>query len=313
VADYVQRYSDAQAEEFAKRIEKVYAQAAKEVKQKMKAFEEAHKKRDAKMQQQVKDGTITKAQYQQWMAGQVFQGEQWKRRVEDITDVYVNADAKAREILGGTTKNVFAEAANYTAYDIEKNVKGSIAFNTYDRKTVERMIKDDPQILPEWKINEKKDYDWNYKRVNNAVTQGIIQGDSVYDIGKRLTVDLSAKNASKMDMFARTAITGAQNAGRVERLKEVKDMGVHVKKKWLVVHDNRVRDAHADLDGVEAEVDEPFHNEFGDIDYPGDPSADPANVYNCRCSLIYVYPKYEQKETHHFESYAEWKERNKNP
>ena len=39
------------------------------------------------------------------------------------------------------------------------------------------------------------------------------------------------------------------------------------------------------LDGQLADVDKPFHSELGDIMYPGDPEADPANVYNCRCTL----------------------------
>lgn len=32
-------------------------------------------------------------------------------------------------------------------------------------------------------------------------------------------------------------------------------------------------------------MDKPFESELGDIMYPGDPSADPANVYNCRCTI----------------------------
>lgn len=308
MADYAQRYSDAQADKLSKRFAKVYGQAAKEIDGKLKSFKKQHEIIDGRMRQKVKSGEITEKQYQQWLKGQVFQGKQWENKLKSITETYVNADKKARELLGETSKNVFAEAGNYQAYRTGIDVNGAVAFDMYDRKTVDRLIKDRPQLLPEWKIDEPKDYKWNYNRVNNAVTQGILQGESVYDIGKRLTADLSAKNASKMDMFARTAITGAQNSGRIERLHEAEEMGIKVKKRWLAAHDDRVRDAHADLDGVEVDVDEPFHSLLGDIDYPGDPTADPANVYNCRCTLIYVYPEYKDKQ--HFEehqTYAEWK------
>lgn len=308
MADYIEKFTEAQAKIFAKKIKEVYGQAAKEVNQKIQKFLAGHKIIAARMLEQVKRGEITQADYKKWLRGQVFIGDRWKAKVDDITSVYVNADAKAREILGGVQKTVFAEAANRTAYDISKDFFGAISFDIYDQKTVERLLKDNPKMLPEWKINEKKDYVWNEKRVQNAVTQGIIQGESVYDIGARLTDELSAQNASKMDMFARTAMTGAQNAGRVERMKETEATGIRVKKKWLAVRDNNVRDAHADLDGVEVDADEDFKSSLGPIAYPGDPTADPANVYNCRCTLIYVYPKYEPKhETHHFPSYKEWK------
>ncbi len=75
----------------------------------------------------------------------------------------------------------------------------------------------------------------------------------------------------------------------MERLHEAQDMGIVVKKKWLAAHDDRVRDAHAELDGQEVGIDEPFHSSLGDIMYPGNPTADPALVYNCRCTLTYVY------------------------
>ena len=85
-------------------------------------------------------------------------------------------------------------------------------------------------------------------------------------------------------------ITGAQNAGRMERLHEAQEMGVVIKKKWLATMDKRTRDVHRDeLNGVEVDVDEPFHTSLGDIMFPGDPNADPANTYNCRCTLVYVY------------------------
>ena len=47
----------------------------------------------------------------------------------------------------------------------------------------------------------------------------------------------------------------------------------------------RTAHAHRLLDGQLADVDKPFKSELGDIMYPGDPTADPSNVYNCRCTI----------------------------
>lgn len=314
MADYITRFAEKQAKAFEKRIKEVYGQAAVEVNQKVQSFFAGHRVIARRMLEQVESGEIPMSAYRQWLRSQVFIGKRWKAKVDDITSTYVNADRKAREILGRATATVFMESANRAAYEIGKELRGAISFDIYDAKTVARLLKDNPKMLPEWKINEKKDYIWNQRRVQNAVAQGIIQGESVGAIGKRLTSDLSASNASKMDTFARTAMTGAQNAGRMERLRETEEAGIEVRKKWLAVRDNRVRDTHAELDGQERPVDEPFEVMTDDgrlleIDYPGDPNAPPELVYNCRCTLVYVYPKYEPKhETHHFPSYDEWKE-----
>lgn len=293
MAGYVEKYADKKSDELEQEIRRVYRQAAKEAREKLDAFVKSYKARNAQMLQMVKEGRLSEQDYKKWLIGQIFQGRQWKQKLKDVTDVYVNADAKAREIVGKTSKNVFTESANYTAYSIEKDLQGSVAFNLYDAKTVERLLKDNPKMLPEWKINEKKDYVWNEKRVQNAVMQGIIQGESIAEIGDRLTSELAASNAAKMNMFARTAVNGAQNAGRVERLHETEEMGIEVKKQWLATLDNRTRDTHQALDGQERPVDEPFEVDGMKIDYPGDPNAPPELVYNCRCTLVYVYPKYQ--------------------
>lgn len=88
-------------------------------------------------------------------------------------------------------------------------------------------------------------------------------------------------------------MTSAQNGGRMQMLNEAKDMGINVKKQWLATSDGRTRDSHRHLDGQIRDVDKPFKSDFGRIDYPGDPKAHPADVYNCRCTLVYVYPEYD--------------------
>lgn len=299
MADYVEKYSDKASDELEKQIRQVYKQAAEEVQKKLDDFIRGHKARNAQMLQMVSDGKMSKQDYQKWMRGQVFQSDQWKQKLKDVTEVYVHADEKAREIVGGTSKNVFMEAANYTAYDLEKGMRGAVAFNVYDAKTVERLLKKDPKMLPEWKIDQPKDYKWNEKRVRNAVAQGIIQGESVEEVGDRLTGELATSNATKMDMFARTAINGAQNAGRMDRLHEAEEMGIEVRKKWLATLDQRTRDTHQALDGQEQPIDEPFVVDGMKIDYPGDPFAPPELVYNCRCTLTYVYPKYQHIQHNH--------------
>ena len=62
--------------------------------------------------------------------------------------------------------------------------------------------------------------------------------------------------------------------------------GIVLEKEWIATSDSRTRDWHEELDGVTIPIDEPFENAIGKIMFPGDPSADGANVYNCRCTLV---------------------------
>lgn len=297
MADRIDRYVDGQEAAVNRKIEKIYRGAAAMARKLTDAFFRPYRKESERMRKQVEAGEITKADYQTWLQTHVFAGPDWERTASEITKAYVDADTEARETVGYTDRQTFAEVMNMAADQIEERAprafQSRISFDIVDQKTVDRLVRDNPQLLPEWKINEPKDYMWNYRRVQNTVTQGIVSGKSVHEIGKDLTGTLTAQNGRKMEMFARTALTGAHNAGRVERMKETEAMGVRVLKKWMAVHDARTRDAHADLDGKTAKPDESFESALGPIQYPGDPTADPANVYNCRCTLTYVYPDFD--------------------
>lgn len=291
MSDAASRITDRIIEQTLRKIDKVYFQATKEIRQKMKDFVERHQQKNAEMLQKLKAEKITEAEYKSWLRGQVFIGHQWEAKVKSVAKTMTNANKEAAKIVRGSQMETFAENMNYELFQMEKQLRTLTTFDLYDAQTVSRLIKDKPKLLPEWKIHEKKDYLWNYGKIKNYITQGIIQGEGIPQITKRMVTGLATSNDNKMRMFARTANTEAQNAGRIQRMQQAEEeLDIKPQKMWVATLDNRTRDLHQDLDGQTVNYDEDFITSDGrKIGYPGDPNADPDLVYNCRCTLKEIY------------------------
>ena len=142
-----------------------------------------------------------------------------------------------------------------------------------------------PYYPPQKALKRGIDLEWGKKQIRAAIQSGILRGESIGEIAndlQRRIPDMSRKSALRT---ARTAVTGAQNGGRMDSYKAASDMGIKVRKRWVATKDSRTRDAHQKLDGKTVDWDEPFISKLGEIRYPGDPRAKPANSYNCRCAL----------------------------
>ena len=154
---------------------------------------------------------------------------------------------------------------------------------------VTKALEGDAALLPinglYRKVNVPKDQRWNEKQINSQVMQGIQKGESIPKIAERLKNVTNMSHASAV-RNARTMVTAAENRGRLDSYQQAEDDGIILKKTWLSIHDNRTRDWHRDLDGVTIPLNQPFENAYGEIMFPGDPDAHPANVYNCRCTMI---------------------------
>lgn len=286
MADYGASYTDAELKKLEKKIGVVYKQAEADIKKKMKDFNAKYKVKEAKYLKDLADGKITQEQFDSWKKGQVFQGQQWQAKKDQLADTLLHANETATKIMNGQMTNVFAVNANFMSYSLEHDVGVNFGFGLYDSATVSNLLKADQKLLPEWKINEKKDYTWNNKRVNRVVTQGIIQGERLDQIANRLSDRLVTQNKNKMMTFARTSMTCAQNAGREYSLNAAKDLGINVQKEWMCTLDGRTRDWHRMLDGQKQPLDKPFEVDGLKIRYPGDPEAKPGLVYNCRCTMV---------------------------
>lgn len=310
--DYGAMYADRQIASITKELKATYRTAQRELKEKLADFNKKFEKKNDEKRKQLESGEITAQQYRDWLTGQVFMRNQWESNIRQVNAVLHDINNQSLNLINSKRLDVFAENYNFNAFRAERET--GISFGLYNAQAVAQLVLDDPQLLPEWKIDEEKDYTWNYKKVNNIVKQGIIQGEGVQQITDRLCRDLCTMNENKMKMFARTALTEAQSAGRQQQMQDAHDMGIEVKKQWLATLDGRTRDSHRYLDGKEVPFDKPFKSEFGDIMFPGDLTADAADVFNCRCTIVTIYPKYDtgredwrQNEVIEGQSYAEWK------
>lgn len=285
MSDYAHRWTDWEIAALEQRVKEVYQEAAWDVQGKLNKFIRKFKRDDAMFRKQLEDGKITQADYRDWLAGQVFQGKRWRAQLSDLSDTLTRYNEVANNIINDAAPGVFAMNANWAAFQIEKAGNANMGFGLYDEMTVKRLIRDQPRLLPKSRVDIPKDRLWNQKHITGQITQGIVQGEGLDTIAKRLQ-RVAEMDFNQARTHARTAMTGAQNAGRLETYGRAEQMGIKLQKEWLATLDGHTRHTHAMLDGQKRPMDEPFEVDGYKIMYPGDPSAPPALVYNCRCTMI---------------------------
>lgn len=309
--DYGHEYADKELKSLEKRITKEYKQAAKEVEKKMNDYLAKFADKDAQMKKRLGAGEITASEYAEWRMRQMFTGDRWKAMSETLSADLVNVDKIAAGMINDSLSSSYAENFNYGTYEVESGANMSTSFALYDKNTVANLMKDDPKIIPKANVDIPKDMVWNKRKIISAVTQGILQGEAIPKIAKRLqsVTDMDRRAAIRN---ARTYTTAAENKGRIDSYDRAKDMGINVKKEWLATLDERTRMEHRHLDGMAVDNDEPFEVDGYTIMYPGDPSAEPEMIYNCRCTLVARIVDYKYNDERNDSklgdmTYDEWK------
>ena len=268
---------DSLMETIEAKIKKEYSQAQAERAKKTERYFEAFKKKDAVWQKWVKDGTKTKKEYRAWRASQMAMGKRWENMRDTIATDLANADKIASKIVNDNIPDAYALGHNWGTYEVESGTGINTSYTPYNHAAVEELLKDDPNLLPKSKVKIPKDKLWNRRHLDSAITQGILQGENIPAIAKRLeaVTDMNHKAALRN---ARTMTGSAQNAGHFASYKRAEDMGIDIEKQWLATMDERTRTSHRYLHGETQKMEDEFSN---GLMYPADPDGEPAEVYNC--------------------------------
>lgn len=292
IRDYGEEYTDRELRKLEKRLRKVYTESGQEIREKTADFWMRHRVKSEMYLKMVAEGKMDIKDYQAWLRGQVFQGEQWRVKRDQISEIMYHSNEVAQRMINGETVNIFTFNQNYLKYSIENEVGADLGFQVMDSASVTRLLRDDAHILPNKKLVKGRDMRWNWKNIKNELAKGIIQGESIDKLTTRLTKAVPNRNWKQMRVHARTSFTSAMNGGRLEGMREARDNGIEIKKQWLSTLDERTRWMHQDLDLQEVGIDEPFVVGEYSIMYPADPYAEPAMTYNCRCRLHRTIGKY---------------------
>ena len=287
--DYAHRQTEKLIKKTEKKVREVYGKASEELKTKLDDHMKKFRKKDSEMKKMVEQGLISKEEHAKWRRNNLLAGRRWQQMQDKAASDFRNADKISRKIVNGDRADVYAMNYNWSTYRIEKGLQINTDFTLYSRESVERMLTRNPDMLPpagkitEQAIRDMQAKRWTKRQMQSVATQAIIQGDSIPDIAKRLANEVGEKNCNAMIRNARTMMTGAQNAGRIEAHDRAREMGIKVDDYWVSTFDERTRESHRAMNGEKRGDDGYFSN---GLQFPADPSGDPAEVYNCRCTLV---------------------------
>lgn len=311
MSDQAHNFADRKIAEFQAEVWETYQQAQADAQEALSAFLKRFEKEDAKRRKLVEKGEMTKAEYRSWRQGQILRSKQLSSTLDQVSQAMVNANQVAMAALAGKLPEVYAENANYSAFWVCKETGLAVGFDLVDPDTVQHMLTAGEAVLMLPSVNVAKDMAWNRKLVASQLTQGVLLGESIPKMARRVQ-RVTGSNYATAVRTARTTVTGAENAGRVHSYKRAKDMGIKLQKEWLATLDGRTRHSHRQLDGQKIPNEDGAKFDNG-CRYPGDPQGRYDEICNCRCTLVAAIEGVDTSDAERWSrlpegmTYEEWK------
>lgn len=119
-------------------------------------------------------------------------------------------------------------------------------------------------------------------RLTRQIAAGVAEGETVEQLAARVRSVFTAAKRSRATTIARTAGTGAFEAGQHATHAEA---GIE-RRRWMSAFLPDTRAEHAAADNQEVGLDEPFAVGSEALMYPADPAGSAGNVVNCYCTVL---------------------------
>lgn len=216
------------------------------------------------------------------------------RAIKEQIDEYLKTrslDSIKQDPILQALDKLYVESGSAWAFRVDKEIRRQLnlpRIGTGFSRQIAKLIRDQYRVDM---LNMSKEItDTTKKRIRNILIEGV---DS------SLTVDETAKliqengvTQARARVIARTETVKAANGAA---LANAEDKGYVYQKQWFAVMDKRTRHDHRKLDGQTIDKEDAFsivdkNGITQRMRYPGDDSlgASPAEVINCRCSMLLI-------------------------
>lgn len=309
MGDQAHDFAERKIAEFQAEVRETYQQAQADAQEALSRFLRRFEKEDKRKREKVKAGELSEADYKAWRKGKILRSRQLSSTLDQVSQAMTEANQVAVAALAGRLPEVYAENANFAAFQVCEASGLDLAFSLVDAPTVQHMLTAGEALFHVPALDVAKDVAWNRRLMASQLTQGVLLGESIPKMARRVQ-SVTGSNIATATRTARTAVTGAECAGRVSSYERARDMGIKLKQEWVATLDGRTRHSHRKLDGEKAEVGGTFPN---GCRFPGDPTARYAEICNCRCTLVAAVEGFETDDAKRASklpkgmTYEEWK------
>ena len=271
----------------------IYGQAAEQAAKRLKQYIDAHAKPGEDRQRTPGE------------AAKLFSGVGWRITRHSIAKDLSDANRRALEDINAKSPEAYADGANETLFALYvREAEGGCGQTRGGGAMRDRRRHHEPEDplpytdivaaaliaagLIEFaykRLNRRKDVAYIEKRIQSIAISDALMDKSVSGLADGIARRVAESLRRDMDVTTDDVISSAYDTGIYDTDTEAQRNGVEVYKTWLGIMDNRIRDSHAHLNGQTIPIDHVFHGFNGDLRYPHDPKAPPAETRRCRCRL----------------------------
>jgi len=269
-------------------------------------------------------GEFTKAQATQFLRN--------SRIEQQVVGILGKTIDESQELITESMKVSFDEGFFRTGWAVDQAAGASLGWGTFSDSAVraavgiggdagelegllsEREINRHKRILDDAFANYSKD---TRKWISRDIRNGVIKGESIQKISKRLNDSALMHSKNSADAIARTETLRATGIGNQIGYDQAREKGVNIREVWDATLDNRTRPDHAAADGTVKDNESGlFSVPWGDVPGPRR-SGIPGQDINCRCESVSEVEGYSpdvrrQREAgiEPYQTFGTWAERN---
>ena len=210
------------------------------------------------------------------------ENERLKNLCLQMTDVLQDTNKTATSFVTKSAVNIFKMNYNINAE--------RLGFALLDNTAVKNILLKQVNPFTQLSIAGEVDKAALTRKLQSELMTSILKGESINDMAKRIKV-VSEGYLTNTVRIARTETTRVENSAHQAVGDHGKELGFNMWKRWVATEDGRTRDEHAEADGQEVPIDEPFVVGGEEMMYPGDISlgASAGNVINCLDGNVNVF------------------------